>query len=313
MPTAQQIAEQQEARRLRLAGLNEDGTPIGDAATPSVGGDDDDDDFVVPSSGGDKEEAALLREQVETLRRELAASQGRTAPAQQGMDQYRQLWETERAAREAERSDLNERLALLQQQLDTRNNALSVEELFSEDEQADFDPKLLNAIIKVADKIATARAPKVDVRSETLAVLEQREANKVKNYREKVLTDPARGLHQLGQLAYDPAFIAWSREDDNDMDSVVNSLLIATSTEEVDRYAKIVAKRIARFKDKSKTDPTAPPANGRTTLGDHMRRGPKAELTPAEIDTRLAEAKRLARSTNPADRQKAQQIINDLK
>lgn len=307
MPTPAEQAQEMERRRLARAGLNPDGTPMNPAARQPAADDDfeiDDDD---DNRGGEPDDRDR---EIEELRAQLQAANGRAGPVQQQLSDYQRMWDEERRARERERTEMQQQIETLQGQLNERSTQITVEDLIAEEDRGDFDPKLLQLIVKTADKIAQARAPKIDARAEALAVIEQRETDRVKLYRQRVLTDPARGLHELGTLAYDPKFQEWAKEDDNDVDSVVNSLLHATSTEEVDRYAKIVAKRLAKFKESKGGKPRDPDANSR--LAGHMRRGPKAKLTEAEVKEKFNEAKRLSRSSNPADRKRAQELLDEI-
>ena len=308
MPTALEIAQAREARKLAQAGFKPDGSPLDAAPGGDTGGDDDDRGDDDDGRGGDDDgRDDPLQQQIADLQRQLSAANGRAAPSQQQAEEYRRLWQMSEAQRQQEQNELRQQIASLQERMEATNNVFDVNSALTEEERDAIDPALLQTVVKLADKIAQHRAPKIDVRSEAVRVLEEREAAKVVAHRNQVLNDPARGLHQLGALSNDPEFIAWLREDENDMDSVVNSLLAAKSTEEVDRYAKIVAKRIVKFKERAKK-----PADARTSLATHMRRTPGQKLTAAETEAKLHEAKQLARSRNPADRVKAQQIINSM-
>ena len=319
MATALEIAKQREEDKLRRAGLGPDGRPLAAGNDNRGGGDnDDDDEEELERQRLQDEEDERQRQQAQgggdqaaeivELRRQLAALQGRVAPAQQTGDEYRRLWEGERQARAQTEAELRTQIEALQRTVEAATPAFSVNSILTAEEIQDIDPLVLSAMTKIAEGIAKNTAPKIDVRASTLQVLDEREKERVVQHRNRVMTDPTRGLHQLGQLAYDPQFLAWSREDDNDVDSVITSLLSATSTEEVDRYAKIVAKRIAKFQSRNK----APPTDARASLSGHMRRSEPSRMTDAERQVKLNEAKNLSRSRNPADRVKAQQILNDL-
>lgn len=318
MPTALELAQQREARKLRQHNLDPDtGRPANDGgdadddAPINLGSDADDDDDLLgddpPARGG----GGNLEQELAELRRQLAALTGRVGPAQAQVEEYRGMLRAEQERRERERNDLQAQIQALQEQLEERNASapLDLESVLSEDERRDIDPLVLNAAVKIAEAMAKRTMPKVNVKAEALSVIQEREAQRVVQYRTKVLTDSTRGLHQLAQLAYDPEFIAWSKEDDNDVDSVVTSLMSAQSTEEIDRYAKIVAKRINAFKNRKKATST----DARPSLGGYMRRGERPRLTESEIQDKINEAKQLARSRNPADRKRAEQILNDLK
>lgn len=325
-------AKAREIAKLRRAGLNPDGSPI---KKPKPGADTDDDEGGEDDDQGDEDETDEERErreteedggdaddddggvdadtkaEIEDLRRQLAALNGRVGPAQRNADEYQRLYTGERQERERETRELNARIEALNSQLEARETTIDPKELLSEDELADIDPKVIDVVMKLAQGIAKKMTPKVDPRSVTLEVLAERETRQVADYRTQVLTDPARGLHQLGTLAYDQKFIDWSQGEDNDIDSVMQSLLNAKSTAEIDRYAKIVAKRIARFKEASKggKEPTDP----NRSLNRHMRRKSGERLTKAEADAKLARARTLMRSRNPADQAEAKKILDSLK
>lgn len=308
MPSPLEIAaKQREDRKLRQAGFNPDGTRIeglDDDDTnpnPNLNPDDDDDKGIKPPIKSARE--------IE-LETQLAAMQGRVGPSQQQADEYRRLLDIEQTARRNENKQRDEEIKALREDLEKRNTSINIEEILTEEERADLDPNMLKTVAKLADAIAQRRAPKVDTRAETLRILAERDAQNVVDYRQRVLTDPTRGLHQLGTLAYDPAFVAWSEDEDNDVNSVVTSLLNAKSTEEVDRYARIVAKRIVKFKEHKAAPPQ--PADTRPALGSHMRREAAPKLTEEQVNQKLAQAKQLARSSSPADQKKAKELLAEI-
>lgn len=323
MPTALERAQQQERRKLQQQGFNADGTRIDDNDDDDDGGNggngDDGDDHGADDHGGtgdngdngdngDDNPTGLLIERIRKLEADLASANNRAAPEQQRAQEMRDLWQASERERQRIEQEANERIATLEAQLNAARPAFDIDSVLSDEDRERFDPETLKVIVKIADGMVKASVPKIDVRSETLRTLQEQEQNRVNEYRKKVLTDPTKGLQQLSQLSRDPAFQEWAAEEDNDMESVVTSLLNAKSTEEIDRFAKIVAKRINRFKDRNNK-----PTDARPSLANGMRREGKPRLTEAEINAKLKEATRLSRSRNPADRQKAQQILNNLK
>lgn len=323
MPTALERAQEQEVRKLRQQGFNPDGTRIAGAGAGSSDDDDDDGngndigdtgndddaggDDDAGNNGGDNP-TGLLLDRIRQLEADLSAANNRAAPEQQRAQEMRDLWQASERERQRIEQEAAARIEALEAQLNAAQPAFNVDSVLTDEDRERFDPETLKVITKIAEGIAKAHTPKVDVRGETLRTLQEQEQNRVNEYRKKVLTDPTRGLHQLAQLSRDPAFQAWAADEDNDMESVVTSLLNAKSTEEIDRFAKIVAKRINRFKERNNK-----PTDARTSLANGMRREGKPRLTEAEVNAKLKEATRLSRSRNPADRQKAQQILNELK
>ena len=308
MATALELAQSREQRKLRQAGLDADGNPLKPNGNGDDGGDDDEGGGTGNDDGGEKPtELEVLQQELATLKRELIAANGRAAPEQQRAAEYQTLWQKAEAARLQREQELNTQIEALRAQLESVNNTIDVNELLTEEERAAIDPNILNSVVKLADKIAQRRAPKVDVRSETLRVLDEREAQKVQKHLNQVLNDPARGLHQISTLMTDPDFLTWMKEEDNDIESVVNSLVAAKTTEDVDRYAKIVSKRIVKFKERTKQQ-----VDPKLALAQHMRRGEKPKLTPEQFQAKMNEAKQLARSRDPADRLKSKQLLNSL-
>lgn len=321
MPTAEERAKEQEARALARAGLNPDGTPMNpqggrraNVADDNNDGDDDGDDGDDDPTGRllgneGEDEVVTLRQRLAKMEADLAAANNRAAPEQQRAAEMRDLWQASERERLAQEERFRKEREELQAALDARTPAFDVNTVLDETDRERFDEDTLRVITKIAEAMVKTHVPKIDARSETLKVLEEREREKVNNYRKAVLNDPTRGLHQLAQLSYDPAFQAWSNEEDNDMESVVTSLLNAQSTEAVDRFAKIVAKRIKTFKERN-ANPR--PTDPKGSLEGSMRRAGKPRLSQAELEAKYAEVKRLSRG-NAADRAMAQKILDELK
>lgn len=316
MPSHADLATQLANRKLARAGLDPEGKPL--KATNQNRDDDDEDGEIEDEELEDEEQEdedeetpPLDRGEVDKLKRDLEAMQNRLAPAQRDADDYRRAHDTERREREREARENKSRIEALEELLAKNNDKVELEDLLTPEELEDLDPKIAKTLMSMADKLLARRMPKIDVRSETLKVLEEVRTQDVVAYRSQVLTDPSRGLQRLGTLAYDPEFIAWSKEDENDMDSVMQSLLSAKSTEAVDRYAKIVAKRIVSFLDR-KGDKKKPPTDVKASLRDSMRRGGKPQMTNKEANAKLNEAKVLSRSSNPKDRERAKAILASL-
>lgn len=256
--------------------------------------------------GDDGDDIDSLRAEIAKLRNENDAMRGRVAPSQQQAEEYRRLYDDERRLRSSELADRDKQIQELREKL---NEDVNFEELLSEDERDMIDPMQL-AIFK---KIAKAMTPKVDVRTETAKLLEEREGARIARYREERLTDPSYGVSSLAHLAQDPSFIDWSNKEENDdFDPLVRSLLTARTEREIDKYAKAVSKRIAKFNESRGSSKSANrQTDAKTSLSRGMQRKPPS-LSEREVDTKLAEATRLARSRNPGDRKKAEAILNSL-
>lgn len=307
MATQAEIALERANKKLAQNGFNPDGSRMEDAA-------DDEAEFDLEGEEDEEDEEEDLQEsptqrRLREMQQQLDAANSRVAPIQRSEAELRDRLATEKNAAALREQQMQDEMKALREQLEERNSKLELEDILSEDERADMDPATLNIVMKLADAVAKKRMPTVDVRSETLKLLAEQKHNEVDNYRKRVLTDPGRGLHQLTELTQDPTFLDWTKDEDNDMDSVVNSLLQARSTEEVDRYAKIISKRIVKFKETRKPQREA---DARGSGEITMRRKPKGKLSDAELTAKMQEVKRLSRSKNRKDLDRAQQILNEI-
>lgn len=303
----------EEIEAIHAARAARKGQPTGEVTGESGEPLDDNDDYH-PADDGNRHAVEDERDrEIAALRQQLDAANGRAAPAQRQSEEFRRLYDEERRSREHDRNELNRQVAMLQEQLNARRVETSLDELLSPEEREVIDPMQLEIIKKVASAVVNTAAPKVDVQAETAKYLQKREAEKIQRYREDLLTDPRKGLTTLAALAEDPKFISWTSEEGNeDFDPLVRSMLTATTESEIDRYAKAVAKRVAKYNESRNTTHTGTRStDARTSLNRAMQRRPR-QLSNDEMGDKLAQAKQLARSRNPADRKKAQDILNSI-
>lgn len=303
----------EEIEAIHAARAARKGQPTGEVTGESGEPLDDNDDYH-PADDGNQHAVEDERDrEIAALRQQLDAANGRAAPAQRQSEEFRRLYDEERRSREHDRNELNRQVAMLQEQLNARQVETSLDELLSPEEREVIDPMQLEIIKKVASAVVNTAAPKVDVQAETAKYLQKREAEKIQRYREDLLTDPRKGLTTLAALAEDPKFISWTSEEGNeDFDPLVRSMLTATTESEIDRYAKAVAKRVAKYNESRNTTHTGTRStDARTSLNRAMQRRPR-QLSNDEMGDKLAQAKQLARSRNPADRKKAQDILNSI-
>ena len=294
--------EEIEARKLRQAQAKE-GDQVEDEETV----DDDQPPADDPSMADDTDELSEAREQIAQLQQQMSALQGRLTPMQQQNEEYRRLYASEHEQRERERQELESRLAEAQSKLEQADAQLDFRSILSEEERELFDEEQLSAFSKIASSIAKRHAPKVDVRGETLRVLDEQRQKAVADHRDSLLRDPQRGLADLSTLANDRKFQTWIGQDENaDFDSLVSSFLNATTEREVDQLGKALARRVAKFKE---SNPGRKPDSKTRTR--RMQRQP-AERSEEEMRGQLMEAKRLARSSNAKDREKAKEILDAL-
>ena len=291
--------EEIEARKMRQAQAQE--AQSEDEETLQEGVEDD------PSMADGTDELSEAREQIAQLQQQMSALQGRLTPMQQQNEEYRRLYASEHEQRERERQELESRLAEAQSKLEQADAQLDFRSILSEEERELFDEEQLSAFSKIASSIAKRHAPKVDVRGETLRVLDEQRQKAVADHRDSLLRDPQRGLADLSTLANDRKFQTWIGQDENaDFDSLVSSFLNATTEREVDQLGKALARRVAKFKE---SNPGRKPDSKTRTR--RMQRQP-AERSEEEMRGQLMEAKRLARSSNAKDREKAKEILDAL-
>ena len=310
MATALELAEERAKAKLRRARVPDDNSePVDDL--PNDG--ELPDDGETTEGDGQPSEVEVLRARLEQANQTLSALQGRLTPAQQALEAERAEARTLRLRLEQQERARQEEIAKLQQELEARNSQLNIEDILDEDERADIDPTVLKAFTKIADHVAQRRIPKIDARAEALRAIQERDEQRVKDYREQILLDPTRGLHNLDVLSRDHKFVEWAQTEDVDLDSTLNSLLRAKTEKDVDRYAKIASRKISQFHAQSKAGSSPNrPADAQPRLSAGLRRGGGQRITDAQRDAKLAEARSLARSTNASDRAKAKAILDSL-
>lgn len=251
---------------------------------------------------GEDDPTEALRAEITKLKQDLAAANGRAGPAQRDLETYRQLALELQRNLEAQRAELEQlRAAKPAQEFDPAS-VLDPEEL------DEIDP----LVLKVMGKIAAARtSANASVEAEVARVLEQRQQKELQDYREQALL--SRDLSDIVTLKSDPNFIAWAEQEDNDVESVVTMLLGASTKPAIDKYARLLKRKIDSYRDSIKAPSGQRSASDATTsIAAGMRRKQTSQLAGAELDKRLAQARRLARSRSAEDRKKASTILNSL-
>lgn len=313
MKSLEEIEKVHMARFAKKNGLDEgdlfDGSPPAD-------GDDEPESDLPPEDEAEFEEAqpdddivTELRQQLEHTQQQLSAMQGRVAPTQRQAEEFRSLYESEAARRKAESEHLQAQIENLREELESRTD---VRDILSEDEQMMFDDGQLDAIQKLVDSTVKRRVPKIDVDEAARNALKERAVENAANRRNEMLNDPRRAIGSLTVLAGDDKFASWIHENDDSFDLLVRSFVAATSEAEVDRLGKAIEKRIVKYNEtrNAKRD-TGRKTDAKTSLHKAAQRRPRS-ATDEEIHAKLAEAKRLARSSRLADRKKAEEILNSL-
>lgn len=284
--TAQNLADRAQARMERKLGKVPDMVLDADARQSADLEDVVDDPVAQPPD---------YAQEVIKLKQDLAALQGRVAPAQRDLETYRQLT-----------VELQQRNEQLEQQLKQKPQELKLEDVLTPEEIDELDPMVLGAMAK----IASAQRQNVDVNSAVNHVLAQRQEEELRAYREQALL--SRELSDIVELKADPRFVEWANQDDNDVESVVTMLLGAGTKSAIDKYARILKRRVDSYRESIGAPRASKPASDATTaLAAGMRRG-QTSVSATEMQTRLAQARRLMRSRSAADRAKATQILNSL-
>lgn len=276
-----------------VPGMVADAAEQDDPAPDTIDGDE---------AGADGDDpTADLRAEIAKLKQDLAAANGRIAPAQRDLETYRQLAVELQRNLDAQRTELEQLRSRKQEEAFDPASVLDAEEL------EEIDP----LVLKVMAKIAGARKGATNVEAEVARVLEQRQQQELKEYREQALL--SRDLSDIVTLRNDPSFIAWAEQDDNDVESVVTMLLGASTKPAIDKYARLLKRKIDSYRDSIKAPSgrnSASDAN--TSINAGMRRKQTSQLTDGELNKRLAQARRLARSRSAEDRKKASTILNSL-
>ena len=310
MPTPLELAQAAEARKLRMSGVQN--TPPGDDEDLDPPGDDEDldppgdDEDLDPPNDDD-----TISNRFSKLERDFHAMSRRVAPLQQQSEQMRDLWQQERIARDADRARHEAELQALREQLSSKQlDDIDISDALSEEELELLDPEMAKLLTKLTKTAVKRMTPSIDVKGEVARVLQEQEAQRVADHRRRILVDPKKGLHKLADLSYNPAFASWAKE--TGMESFVASLMSSSSTEEVDRFAKIIASKLNDWHVEAKGGKKAPEANGKPAVGHHMRRQAPVSLSEKELADKTDTIKRLARSRNPADRKRAQELMQEL-
>lgn len=295
--TAAALADFHEARMARRmppeeAPLSEENTDTGpEETTPEA----------------DAGDLSSLHSRIKQLERERDAAIGRVAPMQKQSDIATRLWQESESQRKSEREALQAEMALLRNQERETERELDLSSVLSEEELNDIDPSVLSAAQKIARATLTAFNKPVDTRAEIMQALREQDMKKVEAHRKAVLTDPSKGLHKLSGMLEDPKFLAWYGQDETILDSVMSSLVGASTTESIDRYAKAAAKELQKYNAQASNAP-----DPRTEVRSHMRRKDHQQLTQADFDSLTRDAKRLMRSPRAEDRKEAERIIQEL-
>lgn len=314
-----QMAEALARRKLQRAGIDPDkpdepapGTVIPGADEPLNPDDDgqdpdhdedgqdpdrdtDQDPDYSPSGGNDPDtaaELAELRAQLAQRDHEIASLSGRLTPAQQRLSEVQALAQTYQTQLQQTQAEARAEIERLQAQLEENSRADAMD-LLTPEERELFDPAALQAIVRLSDELVKRRVPNLDVDAAVNRRLAEVRKQEIEAHRQAALSDPKKGIHDLYLLSERQDFREWcNKEENEDFSLHVNALLTATTTADIDKHTRAIAKRLNQFKAPQTSRAAADP---RQSLHDKMRRKPTKGLTQAEVDAKLAEAKALTR------------------
>lgn len=269
------------------------------------------------SDGDDGDDGDVVA-RMRNLENQLRSMQSRVAPSQRQAEEYRRrAEEVERQLRAKEDAHAAE-MESLRQRLEEMESQTPVEDMLSPEEREMFSPEQLTAMAKIADGIAKRRVPKIDVRAETERLLLERETRQVEAYRNEVILDPSRGLNKLPDLTNDPAFQAWlAKEENEDFNLVMSSLLTATSTKDIDKLVSRASRRLNMFFEETNTPRRKATQAGRgqdarsASIARAARRSAPGRDS-ADVEDTMREIKALSRSRNPDDLKRAKDLMNQL-
>jgi hypothetical protein len=261
------------------------------------------------------------KSEFEKLKADFQALQGRLAPSQRDADTFRGLYETSSRELEAERIANQAKLDKLQQELAEATSArerksieAEIEDLLDEEDRATVDPAVLTVIKKVAGKFSAPKPQAFDADAEVEKALAAREKKNVDAHRNRLLADANTELGKLKALAQDPEFNAYC-EDNPEVDMTLTHFLHASTTADIDRYAKAANRLISVYRTgKSSTDSrVADPKSASTSvLQSALARTAAAKMSEEQLRAKTREFKQLIRNNTPESKAKAKLLMAEI-
>ena len=324
------VAQQHAANKLRRRGLKQlesgeivpmtdeekaDGSAVDTPATETQAAVETTEDNVPAPQDNE------WKNRFEKLEADHKALLGRMAPAQRDADTFRSLYETSSQELSRTREELSTQLNDLTAQLNAAQTAKQqrsiqeeIDALLDDDDKQNVDPAVLAVIRKVAGASFSKRAPEVDHRAIVQRELAEREHQSAESYRRGLLNDPAREVGNISKWSQDPEFLDYCLEHP-EVDTTIENFLKASSTANIDRFAKATDRLITAYKA-TKSAPVvtrvADPKGSPSVLQQALSRTASVKLTEAEARKLANEYKQLIRNRDPVSRRRADEIMAQL-
>jgi hypothetical protein len=271
-----------------------------------------------PAAGGDAE----LRAMFQQLQADHEALKGRLAPAQRDADTFRGLYETSSRELTAARESKDSELANLRAELDAATSArerksieAEIDELLTQEDLDTVDPSVLAVIRKVAGKFAGNKAPVFDTSAAVEKALAERDRKVVDAHRGRILADQNTELGKLKALSQDPEFNAYC-EENPEVDMTLTHFLHASTTADIDRYAKAATRLISAYRTGKtpKEEPRAADPRGSTSavLTSALARTAAVKMSEEQLREKTREFKQLIRNNNPESKAKAKLLMAEI-
>jgi hypothetical protein len=261
------------------------------------------------------------KSEFEKLKADFQALQGRLAPSQRDADTFRGLYETSSRELEAERIASQAKLDKLQQELAEATSArerksieAEIEDLLDDEDRATVDPSVLAVIKKVAGKFSAPKPQTFDADAEVEKALAAREKKNVDTHRNRLLADANTELGKLKTLAQDPEFNAYC-EENPEVDMTLTHFLHASTTADIDRYAKAANRLISAYRTgKAPADSrVADPKSASTSvLQSALARTAAAKMSEEQLRAKTREFKQLIRNNTPESKAKAKLLMAEI-
>lgn len=332
--TQQSFAQQRASEKLARRGLryNDAGDveaiPKDDEANPDdaklaasqTSSNNPDIDAAVHTPAADTKD---YRAEYERLQADFQALQGRVAPAQRDADTFKGLYETSsrelqaaRDAKESEMADLRRQLEDATTARERKSIEAEIEELISEEDRAAIDPSVLALMRKVAGKFAGGKpAQAVDHDALVARALADRDKKNVDVHRNKMLADANTEIGKLKNLVNDSEFNAYC-EDNPEVDMTLTHFLHASTTADIDRYARAANRLISAYrtgKTPAVDTRTADPRSaGGSVLQSALARTAAVKMSEEQVREKTRQFKQLIRNNTPESKAKAKALMAEI-
>jgi hypothetical protein len=276
-----------------------------------------------PVDQGGSTGALDYKAEYERMKADMEALKGRLAPAQRDADTFRGLYETSSRELNSAREQTASELADLKRQLDEATSAkqrksieAEIEELISEEDRAVIDPSVLAVIRKVAGKFASSATPAATVDHNQLVekALAERDKKNVDAHRNRMLADTNTEIGKLKALSQDAEFNAYC-EDNPEVDMTLTHFLHASTTADIDRYARAANRLISAYRTgKAPKDVRAadPKSAGGSVLQSALARTAAGKMSEEQVRSKMREFKQLIRNNDPDSKAKAKAIMAEI-